>query len=136
MTDDTTRPGTVPPLTAEHPPQPVSHRSGSSSSMRFRNPANGHIETVGIGTILLGMLLGPLYYMFQGAWSAVLASVLVGWICPVIGFAAGARMTPAMAIAGAFIGSLFWSTLMAKLIARNYLRRGWVQVSDDHAPAP
>ena len=79
--------------------------------MRFRNPANGHIETVS-HPILWTFLFGCFYFAYKGLWMHAAFSLVI------------AILTSAI--------SWFIYPFFAPGIMRNhYLRNGWILVDDD-----
>lgn len=82
-------------------------RRGVTGTMRFRNPANGYVETVRKPALLLCTLFfaGPVYFLARRAYFAALWSIPITVIAPyaLLPFASG-------------------------IVRRAYLRRGWQEV--------
>ena len=71
---------------------------------RFRNPANGYVETVSV-PFLWSLLFGVFYYAFKGLWFAAILSIL-------------------------FLPSwLVLPFLARRMLTKHYLRMGWEQIS-------
>jgi len=77
---------------------------GIKYPVRFRNPANGYVETVRLA-FLWSLLFGVFYYAFKGLWFAAILSIL-------------------------FLPSwLVLPFLARRMLTNHYLRMGWQQVS-------
>ena len=81
--------------------------------MRFRNPANGYVET-STAPGFFALLFGPLYFGAKGAWGhAVFAALLV---LPTFG-----------------ISWIIYAMVASDILRTMYLRRGWVEVKKGEA---
>uniref|UniRef100_A0ABW0FXM6 Uncharacterized protein n=1 Tax=Azospirillum himalayense TaxID=654847 RepID=A0ABW0FXM6_9PROT len=93
----------------------------------FIHPMNaGYTETVGVGSVILTALLGPLYLVYVRAWFAALLTLVIGG--PLLAFltmATASGGNVAAVILCYVIGSASWGLAMVPLIEKSYLRRGW-----------
>lgn len=78
---------------------------------RFRNPANGYEEEA-TSSWLWCLLFGPAYFALKGVWTHMV-------------FAA------ALALVTAGISWVIYPFFAKDIIARNYLRRGWVPIVEE-----
>jgi len=99
----------------------------------FMHPSkNGYTETVGLDMLVPLMLLGPIYLIYKRAWvlALILSPIIAISVLIVVGFVASAIGGWAafivwfIVLAGAYIGMLDY-------IAENYLKRGWIELSDE-----
>lgn len=80
-------------------------RYGIKYPARFRNPANGYVETIAL-PFLWSLLFGVFYYASKGLWFAAIISILlfpIGWL--VLPF------------------------LARRMLTTHYLRMGWEQIA-------
>jgi hypothetical protein len=74
---------------------------------RFRNPANGYEENVGLAWLWC-LLLGPIYFAAKGIWFHALISLLLAILT--------------------LVSWLIYPFFANTIVRRNYLRRGWLPV--------
>ena len=108
----------------------------------FKNPGNGHVEQVtNNASWLWFVLFGPLYFLYKGAWRAVLIS-LIGLPCLVtlgfyLGVMIGLTTYPGSGLAVAFgiliplLVLLMCSTLVKPEIERVFRMKGWTEVDSE-----
>ncbi|SDT31772.1 hypothetical protein SAMN05216598_5008 [Pseudomonas asplenii] len=93
----------------------------------FKNPESEQIEEVDAFQVLAVFFLGPLYLLFAGLWRHLLI-----WAAALgLGALAG---PPWMAIP---VGGLplIYCFLIRKIVAEEYLKKGWEEVPDPKAAA-
>ena len=80
--------------------------------MRFRNPANGHIEEFGEATWLWILVLGPIYLAYKQMWlqAAIAAGVAV--------------------ITGGLSWVFIYPFIAEKVIRAHYAKAGWSEVTE------
>lgn len=93
--------------------------------MKFKNPANGHIESVSLPW-LWSLLFGGLYLIAAGLWAPLLI-----WL--VLTVAAFASMGPA-AMVLVIVMNVIYAALSSGWVRSSYLRKGWVEVKPDEKP--
>ena len=87
----------------------------------FRNPANGHTESISREASGLVVLFGPLYLACKGLWGHFfLWLLLVGGLTLATGGPGIIIALPIAIVAYAFS--------INRIIANSYLRKGWVEV--------
>jgi len=87
----------------------------------FRNPANGHTESISREASGLVVLFGPFYLAIRGLWLHFFI-----WLILVFGFslaAEGAGVLIALPIV-----TVGYAFSINRLIANSYLRKGWQEV--------
>ncbi|BBK37686.1 hypothetical protein STAQ_27640 [Allostella sp. ATCC 35155] len=100
----------------------------------FANPTSGYTETVGLGSYLLTLCLGPFFLAFRRAWLAALVTLVLGPIAIGAGIAIAGHLTTSEAAfhaSGGWAGLAAWAlwcALMQPLLATAYLKRGWREV--------
>jgi hypothetical protein len=82
---------------------------GRDLPTRFRNPANGYEEDA-TGSWLWCFLFGPIYFALKGVWNHAV-------------FSAG------LAIVTCGLSWLMYPFFAREIVARNYLRKGWIAVT-------
>lgn len=80
----------------------------TSNGTRFRNPANGHIESAEHAFILC-LLFGTFYFLAKGIMTHAILSAL-------------------LAIMTFGVSWLIYPLFAPRIVATNYLRRGWLPV--------
>lgn len=89
----------------------------------FRNPANGHTESVGGESWLAVLFFGAFYLAYKGLWGHFFI-----WMALVVGFSV-LTGGPGLIIALPLV-SIGYAISINAILANSYLRRGWVEVSD------
>ena len=90
----------------------------------FRNPANGHTESVGGMSWLAVLIFGAFYLAYKGLWGHFFI-----WLLLVGGFSVltgGPGLIIALPLA-----SIGYAIGINSILTNSYLRRGWIEVSDD-----
>lgn len=93
--------------------------------MKFKNPANGHIEEVTMSG-LWAFLFGGLYLAVAGLWAGCLV-----WI--VLAVVLFASLGPAATLVMFFV-NLVYAAMAGGMVRSSYLRKGWVDL-DESEPA-
>ncbi|KAA8559457.1 hypothetical protein FX985_05835 [Pseudomonas extremaustralis] len=88
----------------------------------FKRPDSDQVEEVDAFQVLAILFLGPLYLFFAGLWR----HLLIWGIAIGLGGFAGPPWA-AIPIAGLPISYCF---LIRKIVANEYLKKGWVEVAD------
>ncbi|WP_262381306.1 zinc ribbon domain-containing protein [Pseudomonas sp. WS 5027] len=94
----------------------------------FRNPANGHTESVGGMSWLAVVVFGALYLAYKGLWGHFFI-----WLLLVGGFSiltGGPGLIIALPLA-----SIGYAIGINGILTNSYLRKGWVEVSGNSAGA-
>ncbi|MES2868911.1 MAG: hypothetical protein V4749_05010 [Pseudomonadota bacterium] len=94
----------------------------------FRNPANGHTESVGGASWLAVLIFGAFYLAYKGLWGHFFI-----WLLLVGGFSVltgGPGLIIALPLA-----SIGYAIGINSILTNSYLRKGWVEVSGDSAGA-
>lgn len=94
----------------------------------FRNPANGHTESVGGMSWLAVLIFGAFYLAYKGLWGHFFI-----WLLLVGGFSVltgGPGLIIALPLA-----SIGYAIGINSILANSYLRKGWIEVSGDSAGA-
>lgn len=94
----------------------------------FRNPANGHTESVGGWSWLAVLIFGAFYLAYKGLWGHFFI-----WLLLVGGFSVltgGPGLIIALPLA-----SIGYAIGINSILTNSYLRKGWVEVSGDSAGA-
>lgn len=87
----------------------------------FRNPANGHTETVSVESAYYVFYFGPFYLAYRGLWAHFFVWVLlVGAITGITGGPGLMFVLPLVIIA--------YCCTIKGILAKSYLRRGWEEV--------
>lgn len=87
----------------------------------FRNPVNGHTESISKEAGGLVVLFGPLYLAVRGLWGHFFL-----WIVLVGGFSLATGGTGI--IIALPIAIVAYAISINRIIANSYLRKGWVEV--------
>ena len=88
----------------------------------FKHPESDQVEEVDAFQVLAVLFLGPLYLLFAGLWLHLLI-----WVVAIgLGFLAG---SPWVAIPIAVLPILY-CFLIRKIVAAEYVKKGWVEVPD------
>lgn len=77
--------------------------------VKYRNPANGHTESVSGLTWLWVLLFGCIYFAVRGVWRHVVAGFL-------------------LAVCTAGLSWLIYPLFANRIMRRHYRRMGWVRV--------
>lgn len=86
--------------------------------MRFKNPANGHVEEATSGMSWLWALLWPpIYYAVKGIWTHAVVSLVLAWLIGGATFGIGT-----------LIVGLFYAFLNGSIVRKHYLGKGWIEV--------
>jgi len=85
---------------------------------RYRNPANGHTESVTPLSLVGAFLFGPIWYAVQGLWAHAVIQVLA-----IIVFSGFFLFWPLIVVVW-----LLYTVLAPWLLVRAFLRRGWQRV--------
>lgn len=88
----------------------------------FRNPANGHTESVGGESWLAVLIFGAFYLAYKGLWGHFFI-----WVLLVVGFSV-LTGGPGLIIALPLV-SIGYAFGIKGILTNSYLRRGWVEVS-------
>ena len=88
----------------------------------FRNPANGHTESVGGESWLAVLIFGAFYLAYKGLWGHFFI-----WVLLVVGFSV-LTGGPGLIIALPLV-SIGYAFGIKGILTNSYLRRGWVDVS-------
>lgn len=87
----------------------------------FRNPANGHTETVSIESAYFVFYFGPFYLAYRGLWAHFFIWVIL------VGGVAGVTGGPGLLIALPIV-IIAYCFAIKGILAKSYLRRGWEEV--------
>ncbi len=88
----------------------------------FKHPESDQVEEVDAFQVLAILFLGAIYLLFAGLWRHLLI-----WIVAIgLGFLAGPPWA-AIPLAGL---PIIYCFLIRKIVADEYLKKGWVEVSD------
>ena len=79
--------------------------------MTFKNPANGHRETVSGYTWLWCLLFGPFYFAYKGIWKHVAISLV-------------------LAIFTADLSAFIYAFFAKGIVIDSYRNKGWTEVYD------
>ena len=94
--------------------------------MRYRNPANGHIEEKSVPALWV-LLFGPLYFLVSGIWIHALVMLIIAMaLFAAFGPPATVLMLVMDAVYCVFAGSI---------VNGYYLRKGWEKVPEWSAAA-
>ena len=88
----------------------------------FRNPANGHTESVGGESWLVVLIFGAFYLAYKGLWGHFFI-----WVLLVVGFSV-LTGGPGLIIALPLV-SIGYAFGIKGILTNSYLRRGWIEVS-------
>ena len=86
----------------------------------FRNPANDAVCEISDGAWLWSLLFGPFYFVSHGAWGPAVIYL-------------GAALVLLPTIIGTIIVWIIGAIVAQDVVAKIYLRRGWIEVD---TPAP
>lgn len=89
--------------------------SRSENATRFRNPANGYVETIDKAWLWC-LLFGCIYLAYKGAWMAAVLALLLAFLT----------------------GGLSWFVypfFARQLVAKSYMQRGWQLVGGETTDA-
>lgn len=92
--------------------------------MQFRNPTNGYIENKSMPW-LWTLLFGGFYFIATGLWAPLLIWLL---LAAAFGFAIGQA-----AIVLVIVMNVIFAVLAPGLIRSAFLRKGWVEISENSA---
>lgn len=90
----------------------------------FRNPANGHTESVGGESWLAVLFFGAFYLAYKGLWGHFFI-----WMALVVGFSV-LTGGPGLIIALPLV-SIGYAIGINAILTNSYLRRGWIEISSD-----
>ena len=88
----------------------------------FRNPANGHKESVGGESWIAVLIFGAFYLAYKGLWGHFFI-----WVLLVVGFSV-LTGGPGLIIALPLV-SIGYALGLKGILTNSYLRKGWVDVS-------
>lgn len=88
----------------------------------FKPPESDQVEEVDAFQVLAVLFLGPLYLLFAGLWLHLLI-----WVVAIgLGFLAG----PPWAAIPIAVLPILYCFLIRKIVAAEYVKKGWVEVPD------
>lgn len=88
----------------------------------FKPPESEQVEEVDAFQVLAVLFLGPLYLLFAGLWLHLLI-----WVVAIgLGFLAG----PPWAAIPIAVLPILYCFLIRKIVAAEYVKKGWVEVPD------
>ena len=88
----------------------------------FKHPESDQVEEVDAFQVLAVLFLGPLYLLFAGLWLHLLI-----WVVAIgLGFLAG----PPWAAIPIAVLPILYCFLIRKIVAAEYVKKGWVGVPD------
>ncbi|WP_308907460.1 hypothetical protein [Pseudomonas canadensis] len=88
----------------------------------FKPPESDQVEEVDAFQVLAVLFLGPLYLLFAGLWLHLLI-----WVVAIgLGFLAG----PPWAAIPIAVLPILYCFLIRKIVATEYVKKGWVEVPD------
>lgn len=88
----------------------------------FKPPESEQVEEVDAFQVLAVLFLGPLYLLFAGLWLHLLI-----WVVAIgLGFFAG----PPWAAIPIAVLPILYCFLIRKIVAAEYVKKGWVEVPD------
>lgn len=98
----------------------------------FENPDDGQRATVRATASLGALLLGPLYFVARGIWSAAALFALVAFGPMLI---AGPLIVAALELAALWAMAVWlaFAVLAPRIVADTFRRHGWTEVPADRA---
>jgi hypothetical protein len=88
-----------------------------SNQLRFKNPANGYVESVEKDLWIYVLLFGCFYFAAKGVWTHAVAGALA-------------------AICTCCISWIIYPFFANDIMIKHYLRKGWIQVNDHVSEKP